>query len=144
MGLWQSTNLEASDTALADLASGRVDDRLIGVLMNLSQHHRVHVTMIKTGHPMGPYSPAGRENDHFFYRAADVAAIDGTPIETDPVADGAVAVGNMLIQLHGVGRPARVMGPAAWHAALGDGDRTGFRNDDFANAIHHDHLHIGF
>jgi len=36
------------------------------------------------------------------------------------------------------------MGPVEWHAALGPGDRTGFRNDRFANSVHHDHLHIGF
>jgi len=47
------------------------------------------------------------------------------------------------MSLEGDQRAARVMGPAAWHRALGAGDRTGFRDDDFANQIHADHLHIG-
>ena len=139
-----SPNLAISDAARADLASGRVDQRLVSLLSRLTQHHEIRVTTIKTGHPMGYRSPGGRENDHYFYRAADITDVDGSPLESEPASDGAVAVGRLLMELTGDARPARVMGPVEWHDALGSGDRTGFRDDDFANEIHRDHLHIGF
>jgi hypothetical protein len=139
-----SENLEASDAARADLESGRVDRRLVSVLAALVERHRIRVSTIKTGHPMGRRSPAGRENDHFFYRAADIDAVDGEAVEENPTGGGMVAVGNSLMALRGDERPARVMGPTAWHQALGKGDRSGFRSDDFADSIHRDHLHVGF
>ena len=32
---------------------------------------------------------------------------------------------------------------SGWHQALGDGDRSGFGDDYFANRIHADHLQLG-
>ncbi len=142
--LLQSENLEASNAARADLVSGRVDTRLVLLLSRLTQHHQIGVATIKTGHPMGPRSPAGRENDHYFYRAADITEVDGHPVGSDPTSDGIVNVGRMLMELRGDARPARVMGPVEWQGALGSGDRTGFRDDEFANEIHRDHVHLGF
>jgi hypothetical protein len=40
-------------------------------------------------------------------------------------------------------RARLVMGPAEWHRALQSDDFPGFRNDEMANQIHADHLHIG-
>lgn len=142
--LLASPNLEASDTARLDLESGLVDRRLVALLAALAGRHRLRVSTIKTGHPLGPRSPAGRENDHFFYRAADITDVDGLGVEADPTSDPLVELGRSLMALRGPARPARVMGPAAWHAALGEGDRSGFRDDAFAASIHSDHLHIGF
>ena len=142
--LLQRDALDASDTARADLESGEVDGRLVSLLTALTQRFRICVSLIKTGHPMGPRSASGRENDHFFYRAFDVVAVDDVPLLEQPDSPSAVGVGNYLIDLVGDKRPARVMGPAAWLAALGPGDRTGFRDDEFATSVHSDHLHIGF
>lgn len=137
-------NVDAPAAVHEDIGSGCLDERLVAVLAALTEHHVVRVSVIKTGHRMGSHSPAGRENDHFFYRAADITAVDSVEIATDPDAAAVVEVGRYLMSLQGNARPARVMGPAAWLAALGDGDRRGFREDEFATSIHADHLHIGF
>ena len=142
--LVNASNLDAPDVVRAELASGRVDERLVAVLAALTARHSIRVSVIKTGHPMGSQSPAGRENDHYFFRAADITAMDGVAIGKDPEAAVIVEVGRYLMSLKGNARPARVMGPARWLAALGDGNRTGFRDDAFAVQIHADHLHIGF
>jgi hypothetical protein len=142
--LLESQNLNASEAARTDLESGRVDQRLVTVLARLIARHQIRVTTIKTGHPMGPQSPTGRDNDHYFYRAADITEIDGHPIESNPTTTASVDVGRMLMAMNDSARPVRVMGPAEWQQALGEGDRTGFRNDEFATSIHRDHLHIGF
>lgn len=139
-----ASNLDAPDAVRADLASGRVDERLVAILAALLAGHSIRVPVIKSGHPMGSHSPAGRENDHFFFRAADITAVHGVAISEDPEAPATIEVGRYLMSLEGDARPARVMGPARWLAALGDGDRRGFRDDPFALEIHADHLHIGF
>lgn len=138
------TGLEFSENAQSDVDSGSLDTRLAQLLVLLGQRHHVHVTMIRTGHPMGPVSPGGRENDHWYFRAADIDIIDGIPLATDPVAMGTLNVGHLLMGLSGPIRLTRVMGPGLWHEALGAGDRTGFRNEPFANRIHHDHLDLGY
>ena len=139
-----SRRLEAGAAVRADLRSGKVDARLVELLASLLERHSLAISMIKSGHPMGPTSPAGRENDHFFFRAADIVGVDGVLFADDPVSPGAIALGRHLLRLEGDRRPARVMGPAAWLASLGDGDRAGFRDDEFATEIHRDHVHIGF
>lgn len=141
--LLNCANLSAPEPVRLDLASGRVDPRLLALLSSLLQRHALELSVIKTGHPMGPMSPAGRENDHLFFRAADIVAVDGLAIATSPVAEGVVDVGRYLMSVRGDARASRVMGPQEWLAALGAGDRSGFR-DDFATRIHSDHLHIGF
>lgn len=137
-------SLDLSDVAQADWDSGLVDGRLVKLLVRLAHEYEVRVRLIKTGHPMGPRSPAGRENDHFFCRAADIDAVNGLPVEAAPASPALVAVGHLLMGLTSPLRPARVMGPADWHTALGEGDRSGFRTDTFANDVHHDHLHVGY
>lgn len=142
--LLDSDNLKASQAARADLESGRVDQRLVSLLARLARQHQIRVTTIKTGHPMAERSPAGRENDHYFYRAADITEVDGCSVASDPTSASLRHVGQTLMQLSGTARPARVMGPDEWQRTLGSGARTGFRNDEFATSIHRDHLHIGF
>jgi hypothetical protein len=74
----------------------------------------------------------------------DIVAIDGVAVADAPAAPVLVEVGRFLMSRTGDARPARVMGPAEWLQALGPGDRSGFRDDEFATQIHRDHLHIGF
>jgi hypothetical protein len=136
--------LELSAPARADLSSGRADPRVVSLIADLTSVFRVRVSSIKTGHPLGPLSPAGRENDHYFFRAFDISDVGGMAIAAAPTAPATVALGNRLVGLVGEMRPARVMGPAAWLAALAPGNRRGFRDDPHATAIHADHLHIGF
>lgn len=137
-------NIELSDGARTDLASGLVHPPLVALLAYLADAHRIRINLIKTGHPLGPRTPGGKVNDHFFHKAADITHVDGFAVLDHPTSDGLVAVGQLLMAARPPLRPARVMGPWAWQRALGPGDRIGFRDDDFANRIHADHLHVGF
>lgn len=141
--LLRSIRLVASSAARSDLQSGRVDPALVSVLASAVERFAFEVRTIKTGHPMGPVSPAGRLNSHYFYCAADIYAVDGHDVATRPIPAPIVRFGRWLMSLDEALRPRRVMGPGVWHAALGPGDRRGFRDDDFANQIHDDHLHLG-
>lgn len=136
--------VELSDAARTDVASGLVHAPLVWLLLHLAEEHRIRISLIKTAHPLGPRTPGGKENDHFFYRAVDITHVDGPAVLNQPTAAGLVAIGRLLIAAELPMRPARVMGPEPWQRALGPGDRTGFRSDEFANRIHADHLHLGF
>lgn len=137
----ENRNLLLSPDALTDVSSGLLNPRLSAILERLLAEHRISVRLIKTGHPMGPASPAGRINDHFFYAAADIDIVDGLPVLNNGGSPALVAVGRLLASLPDGVRPRLVMGPADWHAALGP--QPGFRDDHVTNVIHADHLHIG-
>ena len=142
--LLASPNYNASAHARCDLESGLVDARLVETLLALVRAHRISVSLIKTGHPMGAVTPSGRPNDHFYYRATDVTAVDGRDIGDDPIAAAAIDVGRILHALPIETRPDRIMGPDAWQRALGYSREDGFISDPFHNEIHADHLHLGF
>src|SRR5438045_8388834 len=89
----------------ADLESGHVDDRIINVLLVLAKKHTLEVSVIKTGHPLGPTTPGGKNNSHYFYRAVDITAIDGKSLvgyATDP---DILDVGRLLHDLPPQTRP---------------------------------------
>ncbi|WP_201388541.1 hypothetical protein [Ktedonobacter sp. SOSP1-52] len=133
-----------SHQARADLESGHTDTRLISVLLTLASAHGLEVSTIKTGHPLGPKTPGGFVNSHYYYRAVDIIAIDGKAIadhETDP---SVVDIGHILRRLSPQDRPDHIFGPEAWHGALGYPPTAGFRSDPFHNQIHADHLHLSF
>lgn len=130
--------------AHADLASGNTDPRLVSVLLTLASAHEIAVSTIKTGHPLGPKTPGGLVNSHYYYRAVDIVAIDEKTIvghETDP---SVVDIGRILRRLSPQARPDHIFGPGAWHAVLGYPSTAGFRNDPFHNLTHTDHLHLSF
>ena len=106
------------------------------------KRYALEIRTIKSGHPMGPLSPAGRLNSHYFYCAADIYAVDGHAVATRPIPESLVGFGRWLMSLPDDRRAACVMGPQAWHSVLDPGDRRGFRDDEFANRIHDDHLHV--
>jgi hypothetical protein len=137
-----SPQLTASPAARSDLESGLVSPALVSLLASAAERFAFQVRTIKSGHPMGPVSPAGKPNSHYFYCAADIHAVDGQDVGTRPIPEPVVLFGRWLMSLDPPLRPCTVMGPGAWHAALGPGDRRGFRGDEFANRIHGDHLHL--
>jgi hypothetical protein len=55
-----------------------------------------------------------------------------------------IDIGRILRQLPPSWRPDRIVGPNAWHKALGYGRTAGFLDDAFHNAIHAHHVHVGF
>ncbi len=94
--LLSNPNLEPSPNARADLESGLVDPRLVGVLRALVEAHTIEVSTIRTGHPMGPTTPNGRPNPHYYGRAADVTAVDGKPVRGNGADPDVVHVGRIL------------------------------------------------
>lgn len=142
--IMESTNLTGTPDALADLASPELDDRLRRLLEVLLVDHELHIRLVKTGHPLGPVPPGGLENGHFYFRAVDIDAVGGEPVVGRPIPDPVVELGWTLLHLPAEVRPDSVLGPSKWHAALGGGSVTGFRDHPQVNARHHDHLHLGF
>lgn len=137
-------NLALSADARADCEAGVVDPRLVAVLLALAREHRIAVSLIRTGHPMGPITPGGKVNAHYYGRVADTTAVDGTPVAGNGAASGIVGAGRILRGMRPEDWPDEIMGPRAWHEALGYPRSAGFLSDPFHDAIHHDHLHVGF
>jgi hypothetical protein len=142
--LLKSPRCKPTDDARLDLESGQVDARLVEALLALATDHEITISIIKTGHTLGATAPSGRENDHYFYRAADIIAVDGQPVADDACAPGLLGVGRILHALPPDIRPHRIYGPAGWHLALGYSAEDGFISDPFHDAIHDDHVHLGY
>lgn len=121
-----------------------MDSRLVEVFLALAVEHEIAISIIKTGHPLDATAPSGRENDHYFYRAADITAVDGQPVADDACSPALLDVGRILYDLPPDIRPHRIYGPAGWHRALGYSAERGFISDPFHDAIHADHLHLGY
>jgi hypothetical protein len=142
--LLAAATFKPSTNARRDLESGQVDTRLVYVLWILAQKHIIEVSMIKTGHPLGPVSRAGIVNSHYYYRAADIVAIDNKPIVSHAADPEVVDVGRMLRHLSPQERPDTIFGPEAWHTTLNYPASAGFISDSFHNQIHADHIHVSF
>ena len=93
--LLESPNLDLTAVARDDLVDGEVSQHLVEILRRLIADNQIVVRLIKTGHPMGPVSPAGRRNDHYFYCALDINAVDDIEIDADPTTPAFVHVGEI-------------------------------------------------
>lgn len=71
----------------------------------------------------------------------DLAA---TWLEVLPVSPALLGAGRILRELPIAIRPERIYGPSAWHLALGYSAQDGFVSDAFHDAIHTDHVHLGY
>jgi hypothetical protein len=136
--------LTFSELAMEDWQSGKVDDRLVEALEILGRRNDLFIKTIKSGHPLGEFSPSGVENTHFFHRAADIFRVGGLGIAGNETSAAMLALGLALRDLPPAVRPERIYGPAAWHGALGFGADQGFISDEFHDRIHVDHIHIGY
>lgn len=124
-----------SADARLDLASGNVDPRLVEVLLVLAQEHSLDISIIKTGHPLGPTTPGGFTNSHYYYRAVDITAVDGKSLLEYPTNPDVLAIRRILRSLSPQARPDHIFGPEAWQASLGYTASAGFRSDAFHNQI---------
>ncbi|MFW6773339.1 hypothetical protein ACOACO_03570 [Nocardioides sp. CPCC 205120] len=124
-------NVELPHAAASDLAGGQVDRSVVEALLTLSASYRLSVSVFRSGHPEEVFG-TGTTSNHTRGRAVDIWAVDGTPVVSmrrdDPVLtgflDAARATGS-----DEVGGPVDRDGPGGAH---------------FANALHRDHVHIGF
>lgn len=119
-----------------DLANGRVDARVVAVLLALARDHTISVTSLVTGHPRCAVTGQRHDADcsvsnHYVGRAADIAVIDGIPVSARHPAIATVM--RQLAAMGGPLRPDEIGGPV-------DTGGAGV----FTNGSHADHLHIGW
>lgn len=119
--------------AEADVRAGRVDLRVLTVLLALGQRFSLgDIGPFVTGHSYYVRS-SDRPSNHAFGRAVDIGAIDGVPISVSSEAARQATLA--LASLPAALRPDEVGSPFTEFAAL-----SGF----FSDADHVDHIHLGF
>ena len=127
--LLANPKLELPDAARADLASGRVDPRMVSVLTELTKEHRVKLSVIMTGHDQ--FTSGGSVSNHFVGRGIDIAAVDGEIVRPSSIASRELS--EALADLPESIRPTEVGTPWSINA-------PGF----FTDGAHQDHLHVAF
>ena len=115
-----------------DVAAGRVDVRVLVVMLYISKGHgEVSVTSLISGH--GVFTKSGHISLHSYGRAMDIAAVGGTPIIGNQQPGGLTeAVVRSVLLLPAEMQPSELI-------SLFD-----FGGPSFAMADHADHIHIGF
>jgi len=119
-----------------DLAAGRVDGRVVAVLLALARDHAMTVTSLVTGHPLcavtgQQHGPGYTVSNHFLGRGADIAVLDGVAISAGHTS--VVDVMDQLAMLAAPFRPDEIGGPV-------DTGQPGV----FTNTFHADHIHVGW
>ena len=117
--------------AQADLLSGGIDPRLMDLLQALSRKWRIHVQVLKSGHPATVYGTR-RLSNHTKGRAADIWSIDDVPI----IAHQRSLCAALMREAAKAGAD-EIGGPV-------DVDRRAHHGPYFANDLHKDHVHVGF
>jgi hypothetical protein len=112
----------------ADLTAGRVDGRVVAVLLALARDHTITVTSLVTGQAHGPGCAV---SNHWLGRGADVAVLDGIAVSASHPSVAAVM--DQLASLPSPYRPDEIGGPI-------DTGQAGV----FTNTYHADHIHIGW
>jgi hypothetical protein len=129
--LLSEPRLDIRGVAAADLAAGRVDPLVERALLRLGRDHHLSVSVFATGHPWEVFGTTGMSN-HTRGRAVDVWAVDGRLVAGMPADDPALTA---------VLRRARELGSDEIGGPI---DLDGLGGAHFANALHRDHIHIGF
>lgn len=129
-----NARLTLSEAARQDLASGVVDQQVLGVLTLLLRRHALYISVFKTGHTQHVNGRPGVISNHYFGRAADIALVDGQPVDHRNTAarDVVLALKAMTVS----GRRPEVGQPWADLIEAGNGL--------FTDADHQDHVHVGF
>jgi len=119
------------DSARWDIEAGRVDPRVLRLMLALAGKHTIAVTVLSTGHPLHVYGRRSVSN-HRKGRAVDIWAVDGRSVAQQRAgrsnAAKAVAVAALVQGADEVGAP--------WALSAG-------RGASFTNTVHLDHLHVG-
>ena len=126
-------NLELRPEAEADVKAGRVDPRVLAVLLALAERFSLAgVGPFLSGHS---YYVAGtsRPSNHAFGRAVDIGTVDGEPVSASNGAARAAVLA--LASLPAPWRPDELGSPFADLSEL-----PGL----FSDEDHQDHLHLGY
>ena len=122
--------IELPDSARWDILAGRVDDRVLSVLSELSVAHRLSVTVLSSGHPFHVFATDDVSN-HTKGRGVDIWGIDGRPVFS---LRASTVLGDLVRQaldagMTEVGAPVDVDGPGG---------------ASFSDTLHADHLHLAY
>ncbi|HXV05386.1 MAG TPA: transglycosylase family protein [Solirubrobacterales bacterium] len=127
-----SPRLHIYEGGRADVAAGRVDVRVLTLLLYLAQQYRsVTVSSLVSGHSL--LTTAGRPSLHAFGRAVDISALNGTPILGHQQPGGLTERALRRILLL-----PREMQPSELISLFDLGGPS------FALPDHADHIHVGF
>ena len=121
-----------STRAGADVAAGRVDVRVLSVMLYLAQAYReITVSCLVSGHRL--YARPGVVSAHVYGRAVDIAAVHNVSITGHQQPGGITeqAVRSILM-LPGGMLPAQVI------------SLMGLGGPSFPLANHYDHIHVGY
>lgn len=125
-----SDRLSMSDSARWDVAAGRVDPRILQLVLGLSATAPLRITVFATGHPVNVFGQASVSN-HTRGRGVDIWGVGDAPVL------GASAAS-----------PARAVAEAALTAGVTElgapWDLDGPGGPSFTNALHADHLHLAY
>jgi len=122
-------NIELRPEARSDIEAGRVDARLLGVLLLLASEHRLgSVGPFATGHSLY-VEGTDRISNHAYGRAVDIPIVDGAAVS--PSNESARAAAQSLLSLDEPLRPDELGSP--WALASPGA---------FSDSSHQDHLHV--
>jgi hypothetical protein len=125
--------LEIYECGREDIASGRIDRRILAMLEYLSTSgFKLSITSLECGH--GVLTTSGNVSEHTTGTAVDIAVINGIPVTGN---QGAGTPADELI--HEVLRLQGTMHP---HQVISLEDLPG--EASFAMADHYDHVHVGY
>lgn len=126
--------VQLSSAGRADVASGRMDPRVLALIEYLAEAHgQVAVSCLITGHSHYVAGRKGVVSAHVYGRAADISSVGGVPVIGNQQPGGHVdRVIREILSLPDPLRPKQVI-------SLLDLSGPSFRLPD-----HADHLHIGY
>ncbi|TDD70510.1 hypothetical protein E1262_09740 [Jiangella aurantiaca] len=126
-----SGRVELPEAAVADLAAGAVDARVVAALLRLAGTYQLAVSVFRSGHPENVFG-TDRTSNHTRGRAVDIWAVDGRPV-VSMVKDEPFLL-DFLAAVRATGSD-EIGGPV-------DPDGPGGKH--FADDLHRDHVHLGF
>ena len=125
--------LEIYECGREDIASGRIDRRILAMLEYLSTSgYELTITSLQCGH--GLLTTSGNVSEHSTGDAVDIAVINGTPVT------GHQGPGTPTDEL--IHEVLRLQGTMHPHQVISLEDLPG--ETSFAMADHYDHVHVGY
>ncbi|MEU0490822.1 hypothetical protein ABZ249_16460 [Nocardiopsis sp. NPDC006139] len=128
-----SEDIDLPDSSRWDIEEGGIDERVLALLLELSDEHTLSVAVLATGHPVNVFNRSSVSN-HTQGRAVDIWAIDGVSVSDHRRAGPDGPAGSLMRSALEQGA-TEVGGPWALSTEHGD---------TFTDTVHEDHLHIGF
>ncbi|WP_053204596.1 hypothetical protein [Jiangella muralis] len=123
--------VQLPEAAVADLAAGVVDARVVAALLELAGTYRLAVSVFRAGHPENVFG-TDRTSNHTRGRAVDIWAVDGRPVVS--MAKDEPFLLDFLAAVRATGSD-EIGGPV---------DPDGPGGNHFADDLHRDHVHLGF